>query len=71
MSGTEKDLEAVIKVMEDAEKYGELAHVTEAATGGLNRIGVDQRGRSDCGVTIFVLDRWHQSHQHFPGRASP
>ena len=52
MRGTEKDLGAMIGVADGAVKY---AHMIEAATWGLNRIGADQRGRSGCSVTVVRL----------------
>merc|ERR550539_1425903 len=83
MRGTEKDLEAVLKISDGAAKYVEPdaevhmipeieADDVEAATWGLNRIGADQRGRAGSGSTVFVLDTGVRiSHQEFSGRAVP
>merc|ERR550539_1442123 len=83
MRGTEKDLEAVLKISDGAAKYVEPdtevhmipeieADDVEAATWGLIRIGADQRGRAGAGATVFVLDTGVRvSHQDFDGRAMP
>jgi len=80
--GTERDLEAVLKVAGDAARFAEpdaQIHMIpdveagpEAATWGLNRVGADQRASEGSGTTVFVLDTGVRvSHQEFGGRATP
>merc|ERR550539_2186390 len=83
MRGTEKDLEAVLKISDGAAKYVEPdaevhmipeieADDVEAATWGLNRIGADTRAQTGIGATVFVLDTGVRvTHQEFSGRAMP
>merc|ERR1719414_2329037 len=83
MTGTERDLEAVLQSAGGAARYAEpdskvnmipeIEAAPEAATWGLNRVGADERGRfSGSGSTIFVLDTGVRvSHQEFSGRAVP
>merc|ERR1719414_971737 len=83
MTGTERDLEAVLQSAGGVARYAEpdskvtmipeIEAAPEAATWGLNRVGADERGRfSGIGSTIFVLDTGVRvSHQEFSGRAVP
>merc|ERR1719221_1089831 len=80
--GTERDLEAVLKIAGDAARFAEpdiqihmipdIEADPEAATWGLNRVGADQRASEGSGTTVFVLDTGVRvSHQEFGGRATP
>jgi len=83
MRGNEGDLAAVISAAPGVVKFVEpdqkvhmipeiASNEVEAATWGLNRIGVDQSGRTGVGATIFVLDTGVRvSHNDFNGRAAP
>jgi len=81
LTGSESDLEWVLKKSNGAAKYvepdslvymiPEIEADVQAATWGLNRVGADQRGRAGAGATIFVLDTGVRStHNEFGNRAA-
>jgi len=82
-SGTEKDLEAIVKIGDGAVKFmepdGVVTMIPEmepedsaASLWGLARIGTSTRANEGDGVTVFILDTGvRTSHQDFGGRGIP
>merc|ERR1719343_1657886 len=83
LRGTEKDLEAIVKVGGGAVKFVEPdgvvtmipeleSEISVASLWGLTRVGASTRANEGDGVTVFVLDTGVRvTHQDFGGRGIP